>query len=293
MKDITLVVLAAGMGSRFGGLKQIEPIGPNGQAILDFSVYDAIKAGFTKVVFVIKHEIEKDFKQIVGSRIEKMPIKVEYAFQELKDLPEGYTCPKERTKPWGTTHAILSCRNIVNEPFAVINADDYYGSSSFKKCADFLRSGSDDYCMVGYILANTLTENGYVSRGICNVVDGKLVSINERTKITDCKYTEDDGKTWVKMSADTLVSMNFWGFNADIFPLLEKSFKEFLDKNINTPKSECYIPNVVSDLIVNGIKKVEMLTADDKWYGVTYKEDKPMVVAAIKKMVDDGLYDGF
>lgn len=292
-KDITLVVLAAGMGSRFGGLKQIEPIGPGGQAILDFSVYDAIEAGFTKVVFVIKHEIEADFKSIVGSRIEKMPIKVEYAFQELNDLPEGYTCPADRTKPWGTTHAILSCKNIVNEPFAVINADDYYGKDAFIKVAEFLRQDSPDYCMVGYRLANTLTENGYVSRGVCEVVNGELKSVTERTKIADCKYTEDDGATWHELSPDTLVSMNFWGFKPDLFGYLEKGFKAFLDEKINVPKSECYIPNEVSNLIVSGTKNVKMLTAEDKWYGVTYKEDKEMVVNAIGKMVADGLYKGF
>ena len=292
-KDITLVVLAAGMGSRFGGLKQIEPIGPGGQAILDFSVYDAIEAGFTKVVFVIKHEIEADFKSIVGARIEKMPIKVEYAFQELDDLPEGYTCPADRTKPWGTTHAILSCRDIVKEPFAVINADDYYGKDAFVKVAEFLKKDNDDYCMVGYRLVNTLTENGHVSRGICEVVDGKLKSVTERTKIADCKYTEDDGATWHELAPDTLVSMNFWGFKPDLFGYLDKSFKTFLQEKINVPKSECYIPNVVSELIETNVKNVEMLTAEDKWYGVTYKEDKEMVVKAIAKMVADGLYKGF
>ena len=292
-KDITLVVLAAGMGSRFGGLKQIEPIGPGGQAILDFSVYDAIEAGFTKVVFVIKHEIEADFKSIVGARIEKMPIKVEYAFQELNDLPEGFTCPADRTKPWGTAHAILSCRDIVKEPFTVINADDYYGKDAFVKIAEFLKKDSDDYCMVGYRLVNTLTENGHVSRGICEVVDGKLKSVTERTKIADCKYTEDDGATWHELAPDTLVSMNFWGFKPDLFGYLDKSFKAFLQEKINVPKSECYIPNVVSELIETDVKNVEMLTAEDKWYGVTYKEDKEMVVNAIAKMVADGLYKGF
>ena len=255
-KDITLVVLAAGMGSRFGGLKQIEPIGPGGQAILDFSVYDAIEAGFTKVVFVIKHEIEADFKSIVGARIEKMPIKVEYAFQELNDLPEGFTCPADRTKPWGTAHAILSCRDIVKEPFTVINADDYYGKDAFVKIAEFLKKDSDDYCMVGYRLVNTLTENGHVSRGICEVVDGKLKSVTERTKIADCKYTEDDGATWHELAPDTLVSMNFWGFKPDLFGYLDKSFKAFLQEKINVPKSECYIPNVVSELIETDVKNV-------------------------------------
>ncbi len=292
-KDITLVVLAAGMGSRFGGLKQIEPVGPSGQAILDFSVYDAINAGFTKVVFVIKHEIEDDFKSIVGERIKKMPIKVEYAFQEINDLPNGYTAPADRTKPWGTCQAILACRDVVKEPFAVINADDFYGRGAFVKIAEFLKQDTDDYCMVGYRLANTLTENGHVSRGVCEVADGKLTSVTERTKIADCKYTEDDGETWHELAPDTLVSMNFWGLRPDVFAHLEEFFKKFLDEKINVPKSECYIPSAISELIETNVKNVTMLIAEDKWYGVTYKEDKQMVVDAIKKMADDGLYVGF
>lgn len=289
-KDITLVVMAAGMGSRFGGLKQLEPIGPGGEAILDFSVYDAIKAGFTKVVFVIKHEIEDIFKEIVGNRIEKK-IKVEYAFQELCDLPEGFVCPKDRTKPWGTTQAILVCKDIVKEPFAVINADDFYGRSAFAKVADYLRNDNNNYCMVGYRLLNTLTENGHVSRGICEAENGVLKSVTERTKIADCKYTED-GETWVSLDPDSVVSMNFWGFRTDIFEHLDKHFKAFLEENINVPKAECYIPNVVSKLIENGEKQVDVLVAEDRWYGVTYKEDKESVVNAIGKMVADGMYDG-
>ena len=289
-KDITLVVMAAGMGSRFGGLKQLEPIGPGGEAILDFSVYDAIKAGFTKVVFVIKHEIEDIFKEIVGNRIEKK-IKVEYAFQELCDLPEGFVCPKDRTKPWGTTQAILVCKDIVKEPFAVINADDFYGRSAFAKVADYLRNDNNNYCMVGYRLLNTLTENGHVSRGICEAENGVLKSVTERTKIADCKYTED-GETWVSLDPDSVVSMNFWGFRTDIFEHLNKHFKAFLEENINVPKAECYIPNVVSKLIENGEKQVDVLVAEDRWYGVTYKEDKESVVNAIGKMVADGMYDG-
>ncbi len=289
-KDITLVVMAAGMGSRFGGLKQLEPIGPGGEAILDFSVYDAIKAGFTKVVFVIKHEIEDIFKEVVGNRIEKR-IKVEYAFQELCDLPEGFVCPKDRTKPWGTTQAILVCKDIVKEPFAVINADDFYGRSAFAKVADYLRNDNNNYCMVGYRLLNTLTENGHVSRGICEAENGVLKSVTERTKIADCKYTED-GETWVSLDPDSVVSMNFWGFRTDIFEHLDKHFKAFLEENINVPKAECYIPNVVSKLIENGEKQVDVLVAEDRWYGVTYKEDKESVVNAIGKMVADGMYDG-
>ena len=290
-KDITLVVMAAGMGSRFGGLKQIEPIGKNGEVLLDFSVYDAVKAGFTKVVFVIKHAIEEDFKAMVGKRIAKR-VNVEYVFQETDALPDGYVCPTDRTKPWGTAHAILCCKDVVKEPFAVVNADDYYGHSAFVKMAEFLKNDSSDYCMVGFRLVNTLTENGYVSRGVCETENGILKSVTERTKISDCKYTEDDGETWTELSPDTVVSMNLWGFRPDIFDYIDCGFKKFLDEKINEPKAEYYLPSVVSELIEKGEKSVEVLVAEDKWYGVTYKEDKENVVAAIGKMVDDGLYEG-
>lgn len=290
-KDITLVVMAAGMGSRFGGLKQMEPIGPNGEVILDFSVFDAVKAGFTKVVFVIKHAIEKDFKELVGKRIAKR-VKVEYAFQELDKLPEGYTCPEGREKPWGTGHAILCCKDVVKEPFAVVNADDYYGSNAFTEIAKFLKSESNDYCMVGFRLVNTLTENGTVARGVCETENGLLKTVTERTKIADCKFTEDDGATWTELDPQTLVSMNLWGFRPDLFDALEKGFISFLDEKINVPKSEYFLPSVVSSLIESGEKNVKMLVAEDKWYGVTYKEDKEMVVKAIGKMMADGLYDG-
>ena len=288
--NATLVVMAAGMGSRFGGLKQIEPIGPKGEALLDFSVYDAKKAGFTKVVFVIKHEIEKDFKEIVGKRVEKV-LPTEYVFQEVNDLPEGFTCPEGRTKPWGTGQAILCCKDAVHEPFAIINADDYYGQSAFKKIYDQLKADSENYCVVGYRLANTLTENGTVSRGVCVVEDGFLKGIDERTKIKDCKYTEDDGETWVEMPEDTVVSMNFWGLNPDIFDFLEREFKAFLNEKINVPKSEFYIPIVIGDLVKNGEKAVKVLVAEDRWYGVTYKEDKPAVVKALGDIVASGAYE--
>ncbi len=290
-KDITLVVMAAGMGSRFGGLKQIEPIGPNGEVLLDFSVYDAVKAGFTKVVFVIKHAIEKDFKEMVGKRIANR-VKVEYVFQETDKLPDGYTCPQDREKPWGTAHAILCCKDVVKEPFAVVNADDYYGRSAFQQMADFLNTDSDDYAMVGFRLANTLTENGYVSRGVCEIEDGTLKTVTERTKIVDCKYTEDDGATWVELPADTVVSMNLWGFRPDVFGYIETGFKKFLDEKINVPKSEYYLPTVVSERIEKGEKQVRVLVAEEKWYGVTYKEDKQVVVDAITKKMNDGLYEG-
>ena len=289
-KDITLVVMAAGMGSRFGGLKQMEPVGPRGEVILDFSAYDAIKAGFTKIVFVIKHEIEADFKAIVGNHISEK-IKVEYAFQEVDNLPEGFICPADRTKPWGTAQAILSCKDIVNEPFAVVNADDYYGKTAFKKMADFLKQDGADYAMVGFRLENTLTENGYVSRGICEIENGILTSVTERTKIIDCKFTEDDGATWEQLSPDDVVSMNLWGFKPDLFGYIEEGFKSFLSEKLNVPKAEYYLPTVVSQLIDKGEKQVKVLVAEDKWYGVTYKEDKQQVTDALTKMVNDGLYD--
>lgn len=290
-KDITLVVMAAGMGSRFGGLKQIEPVGKNGEAILDFSVYDAIEAGFTKVVFVIKHAIEKDFKEFVGKRIENK-IKVEYVFQEIDKLPDGFVCPADREKPWGTAHAILCCKDIVKEPFAVVNADDFYGKGAFLQIAEYLQNEDKNYCMVGFRLVNTLTENGYVSRGVCEIDNQScLTNVTERTKIVDCKYTEDDGKTWEALSPDTVVSMNLWGFMPDIFKYIECGFKEFLKEKINVPKSEYYLPSVVSSLIENGEKQVKVLVAEDKWYGVTYKEDKEQVVNAIGKMIDAGMYN--
>lgn len=290
-ENITLVVMAAGMGSRFGGLKQIEPIGKNGEILLDYSVYDAVAAGFNKVVFVIKHAIEEDFKAVVGKRIEKM-VKTEYVFQETDALPVGFVCPPDRVKPWGTAHAVLCCKNVVKEPFAVINADDYYGKSAFIKTADFLKNNNGDYCMTGFRLVNTLTENGYVSRGVCEIENGELKSVTERTKIIDCKYTEDDGKSWTALPPDTVVSMNLWGFMPDLFDYAENGFKEFLKNNINNPKAEYYLPSVVSGLIASGKKKVNVLVAEDKWYGVTYKEDKPLVCTAINKMAEDGLYKG-
>lgn len=287
----TLVVMAAGMGSRFGGLKQIEPVGPHGQAIIDFSVYDAKQAGFNKVVFIIKHEIEKEFKEIVGSRIEKM-IDVDYAFQELDMLPEGFVCPEERVKPWGTAHAIYCARNVVDTPFAVINADDYYGKGAYKKMYDHLEEQKGDFCMVGFRLQNTLTENGTVSRGICDVKDGNLTAVVERTKILDCKYTEDD-ENWVELPPDCIVSMNMWGFTPDIFNYIENDLKEFFAEKINVPKVEYYLPTVVSNVINRGQKDVAVLVAEDRWYGVTYKEDKEGVVTALTEKINNGEYEGF
>ena len=289
--DATLVVMAAGMGSRFGGLKQIEPIGPGGQAIVDFSVYDAKKAGFNKVVFVIKHEIEKEFKEIVGKRIEKT-IDVDYAFQETDMLPDGFLCPPDRQKPWGTAHAIYCCRNVVKTPFAVINADDYYGKGAYEKIYDHLKKEKGDYCMVGFKLKNTLTENGTVSRGICNVQNGFLKSVVERTKILGCKYTEDD-KNWVDLPSDCIVSMNMWGFTPDVFGYIENGLIDFLREKINVPKAEYYLPMVVSNVIERGDKDISVLVADDRWYGVTYKADKENVVNALGEKIKNGEYEGF
>lgn len=289
--DATLVVMAAGMGSRFGGLKQIEPVGPGGQAIIDFSVYDAKAAGFNKVVFIIKHEIEKDFKEIVGSRIEKM-IDVDYAFQEVDMLPQGFTCPADRVKPWGTAHAIYCARDKVNTPFAVINADDYYGKSAYQKMYNHLKEQKGDFCMVGFRLQNTLTENGTVSRGICEVENGVLKAVTERTKILDCKYTEDD-VNWVDLAPDCIVSMNMWGFTPEVFNYIENDLKEFFAEKINVPKVEYYLPTVVSNVINRGQKSVAVLVAEDRWYGVTYKEDKAGVVDALNEKINNGEYEGF
>ncbi len=287
----TLVVMAAGMGSRFGGLKQAEPVGKNGEAIVDYAVYDAVAAGFDKVVFVIKHAIEDDFKRLVGDRISKK-VKVEYAFQEMDDLPEGYVCPETRQKPWGTGQAILACRNIVKEPFAVINADDYYGKTAFKVLFEELKKeNKGEFCMVGFHLSNTLTENGTVSRGICEQEDGCLTGVTEATKIKDCKNYDDDGKVIAEYAPDTLVSMNMWGLTPDIFGYLEEDFKKFLDENINEPKKEFYIPQEIDSLIKRGEKKVRVLSSPDRWYGVTYREDKPGVVEAIAEMTAKGMYD--
>ncbi len=289
--DATLVVMAAGMGSRFGGLKQLEPIGPNGEALLDFSVYDAKQAGFNKVVFIIKHAIEEDFKRIVGTRIEKM-IDVEYVFQETDDLPQGFSCPKDRVKPWGTGHAVWCCRNAVKTPFAVINADDYYGKSAFEQIYNHLCEGKNDYCMVGFRLKNTLTENGSVSRGVCDIENGVLRSITERTEILDCKYKDENGN-WIELPDNSVVSMNMWGFTPDFFSFADRDLKEFLNEKINVPKSEFYLPAIVSKVMTNGEKSVSVLVAEDKWYGVTYKEDKEGVVSALTEKINNGEYKGF
>ena len=287
--DKTLVVMAAGMGSRVGGLKQVAAVGPNGEAILDFSVYDAKRAGFTKVVFVIKRAIEQEFKSTVGARVEKQ-LPVEYVFQELDKLPEGFTVPEGREKPWGTGHAVLCCKEAVTTPFAVINADDFYGASAYEKVAEGLET-HDGYSMVGFKLKNTVTNNGNDSRGVCAVKNGLLQDVNYYTKIdSDCKFIKEDGSVG-QLSPDTVVSMNMWGFTPDLFGFLEKEFKVFLAEKGTEMKSEFFLPSVVDKLIKLGEKTAKVLVADDKWYGVTYKEDMPYVVNAIKSLCDEGKYN--
>lgn len=289
--NTTLVVMAAGMGSRFGGLKQLEPIGANGEVLLDYSVYDAQKAGFNKVVFVIKHAIEKDFRELVGKRIEKK-IDVDYAFQELDKLPSGFTVPADREKPWGTGHAVLCCKEFVNQPFAAINADDFYGASAYRQINNCLAKQSGDYCMVGFRLKNTLTDNGTVARGVCETNSSNhLTNITEITNIKDCAYEDENGKKII-LPPDTVVSMNMWGFTTDLFGYLEEGFNKFLTEKINVPKSEYFLPFQIDELIKKGKKQVEVLVAEDKWYGMTYKEDKPVVKAAISEMTKNGQYDG-
>ena len=300
MKKPVLVVMAAGMGSRYGGLKQIDPVDKEGHIIMDFSIYDAVRAGFKKVVFIIKKENEADFKAAIGDRISKI-IEVAYVFQDLNNLPEGYSIPEGRVKPWGTGHAILSCLDEVDGPFAVINADDYYGSHAFQMAYDFLSQNEEgdtySYMMVGYKLENTLTDNGHVARGVCVTdEDGHLVKINERTHIEKredgAAYTEDDGKTWVEIPEGSTVSMNMWGFSASILKELKDRFSKFLDENLesNPLKCEYFLPFVVDELLIEKKATVKVLKSMDKWYGVTYKEDKPVVVAAIQKLKDEGLY---
>ena len=274
-----LVVMAAGMGSRFGGLKQIEPIGANGESILDFSVYDAVKAGFDKAIFIIRRDIEEDFKNFISHHIEKM-IDTEIVFQDMDNLPDGFSVPEGRTKPWGTGHAVYCAAKSVDTPFALINADDYYGQNSFKLIHDQLEN-ENGTCMVGFELGNTLTENGTVSRGICEVENGLLKKITEHTALD-----KNSG-----FPLDTTVSMNMWGFNPDIFKYVENDFVDFLKGLSNPLKEEFYIPSVVDKMIGKGAK-VKILNTSDKWYGITYREDKETVTAALNKLISGGFYDG-
>ena len=300
MKKPVLVIMAAGMGSRYGGLKQIDPVDSEGHIIMDFSIYDAKRAGFEKVVFIIKRENEADFKEAVGNRVAKY-MDVAYAYQELANIPGGYAVPEGRVKPWGTAHAVLSCKDIVDGPFAVINEDDYYGRDAFRLIYDYLASHADDekyrYTMVGYHLGNTVTDHGHVARGICSMNEnGELVAIRERTRIEKREgkiaFTEDDGETWEVVPADTTVSMNMWGFTHSILKEIKAGFPAFLEEGLKTNPMKCeyFLPAVVSRLVEEDKATVAVLKSSDKWYGVTYKEDKPVVVAALQKMKEDGKY---
>ncbi len=296
MKQPTLVILAAGMGSRFGGLKQITAVDDFGHAIIDFSMYDAYRAGFRKVAFIIKHEIEADFKRFVGERAEKH-FDVKYVFQQTDMLPAGYALPEERVKPWGTAHAVLCAKDVVDGPFAVINSDDFYGRTAYSAIYDYLVSDhpETEHAMVAYLLRNTVTENGSVARGVCDVKNGFLSDVVERTKIfkkgADAEYTED-GDAFFPLSGETLVSMNFWGFNESFMEQLEKRFPQWLDKNLpaNPLKAEYFLPFVADAMIKEGEGKVKVLNCHETWRGITYKEDMKSVVSSIAKMRSEGLY---
>ena len=299
-----LVIMAAGIGSRFGGgIKQLAPVGMNGEIIMDYSIHDAIEAGFDKIVFIIRRDIEEAFREAIGSRIEKicekLGVEIAYAYQEREALPEGVSCPKDRTKPWGTGQAVLACRKVLHEPFAVINADDYYGKEAFVKVHDFLTQYSAEkpnaYCMAGFILKNTLSENGAVTRGICETNEnGYLTAVHETSgivKTAEGAAVEADG-VLASIDADSCVSMNMWGFTRSILDEIKAGFPAFLEKGIkeNPMKCEYFLPSVVSDLLAEGRATVRVLESEDKWYGVTYKEDKPVVVAAVQALKDEGLY---
>ena len=299
MRDPILVIMAAGMGSRYGGLKQMDPIGPCGEVILHYSIYDAMRAGFKRVIFLIKHEIEKDFRSIGGDPVAKH-MEVRYAFQQLDTLPEGFTVPEGRTKPWGTGHAVLCCRDLIDAPFCVINADDYYGPSAFKSAYDFLTHVTDDekkrYMMVGYLLKNTVTLNGHVSRGLCEVSeDGYLQKVTETTHIISCcdgVLTTDDEQTYTKIPENTFVSMNMWGFTPSLLDTLSVEFPAFLSSAAreNPLKAEFFLPSVVSAMLARDEATVQVLPSLDKWYGVTYRQDKPDVMLAITEMTNLGQY---
>ena len=289
----TLLVLAAGMGSRYGGLKQIDPVGPSGEAILDYSVYDAMRAGFGRVVFLIRHSIEEAFRETVGARYAGQ-IPVEYAFQELEDLPAGFSVPEGRTKPWGTTQAVLCAAGAIDGPFAVINADDFYGSASYRALADHLQTGTRDFAMVGFVLRKTLSAFGSVARGVCSVDEaGMLRTVVEHTKIEQAgagaRSIQADGST-VALTGDELVSMNMWGFTPTVFAALRGDFERFLREQGGEQKSECYLPNSVNTLVGAGAARVRVLSSPDAWFGVTYREDRESVVERIGEQVKAGAY---
>ena len=293
----TLFVLAAGRGSRYGGLKQLDPLGPNGETIMDYSIYDAIRAGFGKIVFVIRKDFEQDFREKVLAKYEGH-VPVEVVFQSTDKLPEGYTCPADRAKPWGTNHAVLMGKEVINEPFAVINADDFYGRDAFAVIAKELmrpRDRKGDYCMVGFRVGNTMTENGSVARGVCSTSDeGLLTSVVERTAISYDKdhnivFTDENGVEQT-LAPNTPVSMNLWGFTPDYFEYSDREFKKFLDKDINTPKAEFFIPLCIDTLINSGEATVKVLDTDSRWFGVTYAADRPGVVEKFAALHASGEY---
>ena len=300
MNKPVLVVMAAGMGSRYGGMKQIDPVGPNGQVIVDYSLYDARRAGFETVIFVIKHEIEDAFKAAIGERVSKA-MNVKYAFQQLDELPAGFAVPEGRVKPWGTCHAVLAAKDLIDGPFAVFNADDYYGRTCFELIYNYLSAGHTGpkypWVMVGYLLGNTVSTNGSVSRGVCVTdADGNLDTVTERTRIetydSGIHYTEDGGETWVDLPADTVVSMNMWGFTPDFITEAKAGFVDFLRSSLpsNPLKCEYYLPTVVTEALETGKAEVKVLTTPDKWHGITYREDKPELVAALAAMHASGFY---
>lgn len=301
MKKPILAVLAAGMGSRYGGLKQMDPVGPAGEFIIDYSIYDAKRAGFETVVFIIKHEIEDAFRETVGARVEKS-MEVRYAFQQVDMLPEGYAVPEGRVKPWGTGHAVLCAADVLDAPFVVINADDYYGPEAFQTAYDFLTTVDDDadkchYMMVGYLLKNTVTENGSVARGVCETdAEGNLIAVVENTCIETyekgIRTSMDGGKTWADLAPETLVSMNMWGFRPSFVEELIREFPAFLDKAMveNPLKGEYFLPLTVTEMLQMGKADVRVLSSHDKWYGVTYAEDRPTVVNALQEKTEAGIY---
>ena len=293
MKSPTLLVLAAGLGSRYGGLKQIDPVGPDGETIIDYSIYDALRAGFDKLVFIIRKDIEQAFKETVGARFEKR-VAVEYVFQELDTLPPGFSVPTGRTKPWGTTHAVLMAAEAIHEPFAVINADDFYGAESYRVLAEHLLSGTDDYAMVGFVLRNTLSDFGAVSRGICQV-DGNnmLERVVEMTSIVrdgDSAVNTDATGLQTRLTGNEAVSMNMWGFTPKVFEQLQQQFQAFLQSNHAEMRAECYLPTAINELVVSGQARVSVLRSHDSWFGVTNREDRPRVVDSIGLLIRDGSY---
>lgn len=300
--DTALVIMAAGIGSRFGGgIKQLEPVGPNGEIIMDYSIHDALEAGFNRIIFIIRHDIEADFREVIGQRIEAIckakDVRVDYAFQELVDLPQGFSLPDGRHKPWGTGQAVLACRDLIQEPFVVINADDYYGKEAFHKLRSFLLEAKPEdknrFCMAGFILKNTLSENGGVTRGICQLNDRhQLQAVKETKNITKtaqgAAVSTQQGEQ--PICADSYVSMNMWGLTQEIIPILQRQFKAFLTHTADPCKDEFLLPTVIDKLLQAGEVSVQVLETDDKWFGVTYREDKPLVVQSFRALIDSGVY---